>query len=82
MNQNPSKAQNKQLICIKTNNLSWPNTNQVIKLQQEEREASRSPAVLPRSASVEAVQLDKWPSSTDNSPEDKSRGGSAQRFLI
>ena len=45
---------------------------QVIKLQQEE---ARSPAVLPRSASIEAVQLDKWPSSTDNSPEDKSRGG-------
>ena len=47
--------------------------DQVIKLQHEE---ARSPAVvLPRSASVEAVQLDKWPSSTDNSPEDKSRGG-------
>ena len=46
--------------------------DQVIKLQQEE---ARSPAVLPRSSSIEAVQLDKWPSSTDNSPEDKSRGG-------
>ena len=52
--------------------------NQVIKLQQEE-EASRSPAVLPRSASIENVQLDKWPSSTDASPEDKSRGGSTDK---